>query len=248
MNIGGMYCCYNGNLLLHGCMPVDEKGNFQEFSYGGHKYSGKKLLDFFDKKIRSIFYCDCREDNGLFFYLWQGQYSPLFGKCDMTTFERYFIEDKATHDEVKNAYYKLRDNEEFCIKLLNEFGLTSEGHIINGHTPVKETKGENPIKANGRTIVIDGGMSRAYHKTTGHGGYTLTYNSYGLQIMSHDIFQSKEESIKNETDIISTKRVVDKLCRKKVADTDSGARIKKQIELLKILLEEYRQGMICERY
>ena len=248
INKGGMYCCYNGNLLLHGCMPVDENGSFQEFSYGGKKYSGKNLLDFFDKKIRSIFYCGCREDNGLFFYLWQGRYSPLFGKCDMTTFERYFIDDKSTHEEVKNAYYKLRDNEEFCIKLLNEFGLTSEGHIINGHTPVKETKGENPIKANGRTIVIDGGMSRAYHKTTGHGGYTLTYNSYGLQIMSHDIFQSKEESIKNETDIISTKRVVDKLCRKKVADTDSGARIKKQIELLKILLEEYRQGAICERY
>ena len=248
INKGGMYCCYNGNLLLHGCMPVDENGNFQEFSYGGKKYSGKNLLDFFDKKIRSIFYCGCREDNGLFFYLWQGRYSPLFGKCDMTTFERYFIEDKSTHEEVKNAYYELRDNEEFCIKLLNEFGLTSEGHIINGHTPVKETKGENPIKANGRTIVIDGGMSRAYHKTTGHGGYTLTYNSYGLQIMSHDIFQSKEEAIKNETDIISTKRVVDKLCRKKVADTDSGARIQKQIELLKILLEEYRQGAICERY
>ena len=248
INKGAMYSCYNDNLLIHGCMPVDSEGNFQKFTYENKQYEGKALLDFFDRKIRSIFYSEEREDNGLFFYLWQGEFSPLFGKRDMTTFERYFIEDKATHEEVKNAYYKLRDNEEFCIKLLNEFGLTSEGHIINGHTPVKETKGENPIKANGRTIVIDGGMSRAYHKTTGHGGYTLTYNSYGLQIMSHDIFQSKEESIKNETDIISTKRVVDKLCRKKVADTDSGARIKKQIELLKILLEEYRQGAICERY
>ena len=235
INKGAMYSCYNGNLLIHGCMPVDSEGNFQKFTYENKQYEGKALLDFFDRKIRSIFYSEEREDNGLFFYLWQGEFSPLFGKRDMTTFERYFIEDKATHEEVKNAYYKLRENEEFCVKLLKEFGLTKDGHIINGHTPVKETKGEDPIKANGRTIVIDGGMSRAYHKTTGHGGYTLTYNSYGLQIMSHDIFQSKKKALKDETDIVSTRRVVDKLIRKKVA-------------LLKLLLDEYRKGTIVERY
>ena len=248
INKGAMYSCYNGNLLIHGCMPVDSEGNFQKFTYENKQYEGKALLDFFDRKIRSIFYSEEREDNVLFFYLWQGEFSPLFGKRDMTTFERYFIEDKATHEEVKNAYYKLRENEEFCVKLLKEFGLTKDGHIINGHTPVKETKGEDPIKANGRTIVIDGGMSRAYHKTTGHGGYTLTYNSYGLQIMSHDIFQSKKKALKDETDIVSTRRVVDKLIRKKVADTDNGAKIKKQIDLLKLLLDEYRKGTIVERY
>lgn len=248
INKGAMYSCYNGNLLIHGCMPVDSEGNFQKFTYENKQYEGKALLDFFDRKIRSIFYSEEREDNGLFFYLWQGEFSPLFGKRDMTTFERYFIEDKATHEEVKNAYYKLRENEEFCVKLLKEFGLTKDGHIINGHTPVKETKGEDPIKANGRTIVIDGGMSRAYHKTTGHGGYTLTYNSYGLQIMSHDIFQSKKKALKDETDIVSTRRVVDKLTRKKVADTDNGEKIKKQIDLLKLLLDEYRKGTIVERY
>ena len=248
INKGAMYTCYNGNLLIHGCMPVDSEGNFQKFTYENKQYEGKALLDFFDRKIRSIFYSEEREDNGLFFYLWQGEFSPLFGKRDMTTFERYFIEDKATHEEVKNAYYKLRENEEFCVKLLKEFGLTKDGHIINGHTPVKETKGEDPIKANGRTIVIDGGMSRAYHKTTGHGGYTLTYNSYGLQIMSHDIFQSKKKALKDETDIVSTRRVVDKLTRKKVADTDNGVKIKKQIDLLKLLLDEYRKGTIVERY
>ena len=248
INKGAMYSCYNGNLLIHGCMPVDSEGNFQKFTYENKQYEGKALLDFFDRKIRSIFYSEEREDNGLFFYLWQGEFSPLFGKRDMTTFERYFIEDKATHEEVKNAYYKLRENEEFCVKLLKEFGLTKDGHIINGHTPVKETKGEDPIKANGRTIVIDGGMSRAYHKTTGHGGYTLTYNSYGLQIMSHDIFQSKKKALKDETDIVSTRRVVDKLTSKKVADTDNGTKIKKQIDLLKLLLDEYRKGTIVERY
>ena len=249
INKGAMYKCYNGNLLLHGCMPVTESGEFQEFSYDNKKYKGRELLDFFDKKVRSIFYSDNRDGNGIFFYLWQGEFSPLFGKRDMTTFERYFIEDKTTHEEVKNSYYKLRDDEQFCIKLLKEFGLTKQGHIINGHTPVKETKGENPIKANGRTIVIDGGMSRAYHKTTGHGGYTLTFNSYGLQIISHDIFQSKEKSLKDETDIISTKRVVDKkLERKLIGDTDNGKEVKVQIEQLKILLKAYQNGDLVERY
>ncbi len=246
---GSMYKCYNGNLLLHGCLPVNEKGEFQTFSYEGESYKGKKLLDFFDSKIRQIFYSKEKIGNELFFYLWQGEYSPLFGKKDMTTFERYFIEDKESHIEEKNFYYKLRETENFSIKVLKEFNLPTDGHIINGHTPVKAKKGEDPVKANGRTIVIDGGMSKAYNKTTGHGGYTLTYNSYGLQIMKHNVFEDKNIAILNETDILSTKRVVDKIeNRKIIKDTDVGKEIINQISQLKALLLEYKKGSIQETY
>ncbi|MBF0715232.1 fructose-1,6-bisphosphatase [Gemelliphila palaticanis] len=249
LNNGSMYKCYNENLLLHGCMPSDEKGNFQSFIYKNKKYSGKNMLDFFDEKVRRAFYSKQNIGDDIFFYLWQGEYSPLFGKKDMTTFERYFISDKEAHIEEKNKYYELRDNVDYCNKLLLEFGLDPSGHIINGHTPVKAKKGEDPIKAAGRTIVIDGGMSRAYHNTTGHGGYTLTYNSYGLQIMKHNIFSSKEQSIKEETDIVSTKRVVDEiLVRKTIKDTDIGKNIIKEILQLKRLLKEYKTGKIREKF
>lgn len=248
INNGSMYKCYNGNLLLHGCMPSDEKGYFQSFTYKNKNYSGKNMLDFFDEKVRRAFYSKQNTGDDIFFYLWQGEYSPLFGKKDMTTFERYFIFDKEAHIEEKNKYYQLRDNVEYCNKLLLEFGLDTSGHIINGHTPVKAKKGEDPIKANGKTIVIDGGMSRAYHNTTGHGGYTLTYNSYGLQIMKHEIFSVKERAIKDETDIVSTKRVVDEiLVRKTIKDTDIGKEILKEIEQLKRLLKEYKYGKIREK-
>lgn len=246
---GSMYKCHNGNLLLHGCMPTTEDGEFQKFVYKNKEYSGKAMLDFFDTKVRKAFYSREKNGDSIFFYLWQGEYSPLFGKKDMTTFERYFIADKESHIEVKNSYYKLRDNEEFCINLLKEFGLGEDGHIINGHTPVKSSKGEDPIKAKGRTIVIDGGMSRAYHKTTGHGGYTLTYNSYGLQIMKHEIFKSKVDAIKGETDIVSTKRVVDKILnRKTIKDTDIGKELLIQIKHLNNLLSSYKNGKIVEKY
>ncbi|MBF0713924.1 fructose-1,6-bisphosphatase [Gemella sp. GH3] len=249
MSKGAMYKCHNGNLLLHGCMPVTSKGDFQTFTYKNKKYSGKEMLDFFDNKVRKAFYSKEKQGDDIFFYLWQGEYSPLFGKKDMTTFERYFIADKESHTEEKNPYYKLRECAEFSKKLLLEFDLTEDGHIINGHTPVKSSKGEDPIKADGRTIVIDGGMSRAYHNTTGHGGYTLTYNSFGLQIMKHDIFVSKETAIKDETDIVSTKRVVDKILnRKTIKDTDIGKELLIQIKHLKLLLENYQTGKIIEQF
>ncbi|WP_252344653.1 fructose-1,6-bisphosphatase [Gemella sp. zg-1178] len=248
INSGAMYKCHNGNLLLHGCMPVDENGDFKGVNYKNKLYKGKEMLDFFDSKVRKAYYSKEQKGHGIFLYLWQGENSPLFGKKDMTTFERYFIDDKESHIELKNPYYKLRDREEFSKKLLKEFGLNEDGHIINGHTPVKATKGEDPIKANGRTIVIDGGMSKAYNKTTGHGGYTLTYNSYGLQIMKHDIFTSRDEAIKLETDIVSTRRVVDKnLNRKMIKDTDTGLELQNQIKVLKILLENYKSGEIREK-
>lgn len=248
INNGAMYKCYNDNLLIHGCMPVDEDGNPKGITYEGKTYYSKEVLDFFDKKVREIFFSNKKDGHGIFLYLWQGENSPLFGKKDMTTFERYFIADKESHVEEKNPYYKLREKEEYAKRLLKEFGLTGEGHIINGHTPIKSKNGEDAIKANGKTIVIDGGMSKPYNKTTGHGGYTLTYNSIGLQIMKHDIFSNKENAIKLETDIVSTKRVVDKnLKRKMIRDTDTGKEIIKQIEILKLLLSKYRSGEINEK-
>ncbi|MDO4814680.1 MAG: fructose-1,6-bisphosphatase [Gemella sp.] len=247
INKGAMYKLHNGNLLLHGCMPVDKDGNFQGLEYGGKYYSGKDLLTFFDEKIRKTFYGKEQEGDPIFLYLWQGSNSSLFGKKDMTTFERYFLGNKDLHTEVKNAYYKLREDEVFAKKLLLEFGLDETGHIINGHTPVKAVKGEDPIKANGRVIVIDGGMSKAYNKTTGHGGYTLTYNSYGLQLMKHDLFVDKADAIKVEKDIISTKRVVDReLRRKRIKDTDVGKELIQQIVVLKELLQAYQNGDIAE--
>ncbi|MEH7484585.1 fructose-bisphosphatase class III, partial [Neobacillus drentensis] len=174
-------------------------------------------------------------------YLWNGEYSSLFGKREMTTFERYFIQDKETHKEKKNPYYYLRENEELCKKLLAEFDLDPEqGHIINGHTPVKEIEGENPIKANGRMIVIDGGFSKPYQSVTGIAGYTLLYNSYGMQLVAHKQFQSKEDVLSDGTDVLSVKRVVDKeLVRKKVRETNIGKELLQEISNLNSL-REYR--------
>ncbi|MBF0709943.1 fructose-bisphosphatase class III [Gemella sp. GL1.1] len=247
VNKGSMYKLYDGDLLLHGCIPVDQEGNFLSMKYGETMYEGRELLDFFDSKLRKAFYSNEKKGDGVFLYLWQGERSSLFGKKDMATFERYFIKEKETHKEVKNPYYKLRNDEVFAKKLLLEFGLDETGHIINGHTPVKAAAGEDPIKANGRVIVIDGGMSKAYSKTTGHGGYTLTYNSCGLQLIKHDLFIDKDNAIVGETDILSTKRIVEhELERKTIAETDIGKELLKQIEILKELLDYYKSGEIME--
>lgn len=253
INKGSMYSIYNDNLLFHGCVPLNEDGSLMSAKLDGKEYSGKSLLDKFDNAVRQGFFNRRKQDNeanlDLIWYLWCGPVSPLFGKRQMTTFERYYIDDKATHEEYKNAYYELRENEETVLSILEEFGVDIEkGHIINGHTPVEEKDGEDPIKANGRLMVIDGGFSKAYQDTTGLGGYTLLYNSYGLQLVAHQPFTSREDTILNESDIASTRRVVDReLERKKVEETDVGRKLTEQIKVLKELLNAYREGTISER-
>lgn len=237
MERGSMYLCYNNNLLIHGCIPLNSDGSFKELTINQQTLKGKALLDTFEAALRSSYNDLSASDDlatDLVWYLWTGECSSLFGKNEMTTFERYFIADKSTHQEIKNDYYELRNQIDICQAILNQFGLTDrDSHIINGHTPVKEIKGENPIKAKGKMIVIDGGFSKPYQKTTGIAGYTLIYNSYGMQLVAHQPFLSKEAAIENFTDIVSAKRVVDRvLKRKKVKDTNIGHQLQYEIDLL----------------
>lgn len=181
-------------------------------------------------------------------YLWCGKNSPVFGKEKMATLERYFVVDKAVHKEDKNPYFELVQNEEVCDKILREFGLSeNESHIINGHMPVKEKNGESPIRANGKLLVIDGGFAKSYRSETGRAGYTLTYNSYGLVLSAGEPFDSKEEAVREEKDIkyeIMVNAI--RTERKKVADTDVGKELQKEIEELKLLLAAYRDGSLTE--
>ncbi|EHZ2231268.1 fructose-1,6-bisphosphatase [Listeria monocytogenes] len=250
---GSMFLTYNGNLLYHGCIPLHEDGTFMEMKLRGEKYAGRALLEQFEILTREAYVrppgtkekkyaCD------IVWYLWTGAISSLFGKSEMTTFERYFVAEKETHKEEKNPYYKLRNDEFICKQILEEFSLDGKcGHIINGHTPVKEGKGESPIKASGKMLVIDGGFAKAYHKETSLAGYTLLFNSYGLQLVSHQPFTTKEDAIKNETDILSTRQVIEmEINRKRVRDTDIGAKLSEQAEDLKVLLDAYRNGLLHE--
>ncbi|EUJ29706.1 fructose-1,6-bisphosphatase [Listeria cornellensis] len=249
---GSMVLTYNSNLLYHGCIPLNEDGSFMEMTLKGQKYAGRALLEQFEQIAREGYFRTSGTPEkkyalDIVWYLWTGAASSLFGKSEMTTFERYFVEDKETHVEKKNAYYKLRNEEKICHQILAEFELDSSGHIINGHTPVKEGKGESPIKAGGKMLVIDGGFSPAYQKTTGLAGYTLLYNSFGLQLVSHQPFTSTEDAIQQETDILSTRQVIEtETERKLVRDTDIGKDLLRQIDELKCLLSAYRQGMIKE--
>ncbi len=246
INNGTMYLVYNDNLLIHGCLPLNSDGSFKTLTIQSQTYAGKTLLDKFEHALRTAYEQPHVADDlatDLIWYLWSGECSSLFGKTKMTTFERYFIKDKSTHQEYKNAYYHLREDEQICRKILKEFGLSSEqSHIINGHTPVKEIKGENPIKANGRMLVIDGGFSKPYQKTTGLAGYTLLYNSYGMQLVAHKAFSSVEQAVRDHQDIVSVKRIVDRpLERKKVKDTTIGRGLQKEIDELETLLTYLQQ-------
>ncbi len=235
---GSMYLKYNGNLLLHGCVPVDKNGDLEEWRVNGKSYSGKSLFDYFDSVIRAALNNPTTKDclnSDIIWYLWTGKMSPLFGKDKMTTFERYFIDDAELHVEKLNPYYSLRKEEWFADKLFEDFGLSKDGHIINGHTPVK--RGTSPIMANGKIFVIDGGMSKPYHKTTGIGGYTLLSNSNGLQLVTHEPFTTRQKAIEDMTDVVSTKRVIEQsIHRKTVAETDIGKKLQQQIDELKKLL------------
>lgn len=243
MREGKLYLPYNGNLLIHGCIPVDENGEMESFEIEGEQLSGRELLDVFEYHVRIAFdHKEITDDisTDLVWYLWTGKYSSLFGKRAMTTFERYFIENKASHTEEKNPYYHLREDVDMIRKMLKDFGLNpDEGRIINGHTPVKEIDGEDPIKADGKMLVIDGGFSKAYQSTTGIAGYTLLYNSFGMQLVAHQEFNTKEKVLSDGSDELSVKRVVDEeLQRKKIKDTNVGKELQDQIDILKILMHD----------
>lgn len=242
MKKGSLYLKYNGNLLIHGCIPLDEQGQMEQMTIEGKTYAGRELLDVFEQYVRYAFAHPEQTDDlatDMIWYLWTGEKSSLFGKREMTTFERYFIQDKRTHKERKNPYYHLREKEAICKRILTDFGLDAEqGHIINGHTPVKEIDGENPVKASGKMIVIDGGFSKAYQPTTGIAGYTLLYNSFGMQLVAHQKFTSKKDVLQNGTDVLSVKRLVDEeLERKKVLETNVGQGLLQEIHILKSLLQ-----------
>ncbi len=251
---GSMYKIFNSNLLFHGCIPINEDGSLKKVTFQGRRYLGKSYLDAIECAVREGYFNEAHTEAkraciDLTWYLWCGQDSPLFGKNKMTTFERYFIDDKESHTEVKNPYYNLRNDESVCETILSDFGLIpKDSHIINGHVPVKVKKGESPIKANGRLIVIDGGFAKAYQKETGIAGYTLIYNSHGLLLVSHEPFESTENAILQERDIFSSKVALQySKERIRVRDTDNGKNIQKRINDLQKLLFAYRSGMIKEK-
>lgn len=250
---GHMYKNFNDNILFHGCIPMTEKGDFEKVEILGKSLKGKELMEHIESVAHKAYYGENTEEKNdaidLMWYFWCGPKSPLFGKDKAATFERYFLEDKQTHKENKNPYYNLINNEEICNKILENFESNiEEGHIINGHMPVKAKDGESPIKANGKMIVIDGGFAKAYQSTTGIAGYTLTYNSHGLILAMNEPFESKCKAIEEGLDIRSQTILKENIVnRKKVSDTDIGKKLKEEVEDLKKLLSAYRSGVLKEK-
>lgn len=247
---GSLYLIYNNNLLYHGCVPFDEDGNFIKVQVGDKHLYGKCLYDELDMLCRKAYYLPPGPDKtyaqDIMWFIWCNKNSPLFGKNKMATFERYFIDDTSTWEEVKNPYYRLLEDEETINKILTAFELDpATSRIINGHVPVKNK--ENPVKCNGKLMIIDGGFSKAYQKTTGIAGYTLVYNSKRMFLAAHKPFTSTEEAIQNEDDIHSDHIIVENFPQRHlVSDMDNGKLIKEQISDLKELLYAYRQGIIRE--
>lgn len=250
---GCMYSIANSNLMYHASVPLNEDGSLKEVEILGKKYKGISLMKKTGHLVREAFNEDTPKERKDFardyiWYLWCGKNSPLFDKDKMTTFERYFIKDKETHTETKGYYYKYNNSEEVVDMILDNFGVEGKHrHIINGHTPVKVLKGETPIKANGKLLVIDGGFSRAYQPETGIAGYTLTYHSRGLELVQHQPFHSTEEAIENGYDIKSSTQIVEMNSQRMyVKDTDKGKVLLAKVDNLKKLLYAYRNGFIKE--
>ncbi len=251
---GGLYKVHNGNLLYHGCVPLNPDGSFRSVNLFGHAYAGRALYDALEGYVRKGYYAsenreERRRGQDVLWYIWAGPGSPVFGKDKMATFESYFIEDPAASKEKKNSYYKLYEQEEILDSILKEFGLTDPAaHIINGHVPVQVRKGDTPLKCGGKLLVIDGGFSKAYQSKTGIAGYTLIVNSHGMSLMAHELFESKEASVLNGTDIVSDSIPVEQYARRHlIADTDIGAELHEQITDLEQLLEAYRDGVLKEK-
>lgn len=250
---GSMYKVYNGNLLYHGCVPLNPDGSFKKVNIYGKEYSGKALYDVLESYVRKAFFSKDEKERekgrDIMWYIWTAPDSPLYGRSKMATFERYFLADKSMHHESKNAYYHLFDKEETAINILKEFGLTGDFiHIINGHVPVERMAGENPVKCNGKLILIDGGFSKTYRRKTGIAGYTLTYNSYGLTLSAHEPFDWSNEAVRDELDIVSHQEAVEYRDKRiLVGDTDVGKRMMIRIGELKKLIQAYQDGEIAER-
>jgi len=251
---GNLYKIYNGNLLYHGCIPLNQDGTLKDVNVQGTICHGRKLYDILENYVRRGFSAASESERRLgrdmMWYIWLHEDSPLFGKNKMATFERYFLADKETHKEIKNPYYHSLEDEVVVDRIMAEFGISTDGgHIINGHVPVKTRKGENPVKCGGKVLVIDGGFSKAYQKETGIAGYSLTYNSYGLILAALEPFESTEAAIEHEIDIRSDSIIVKRVnTRTLVGDTDIGKTLKEKIADLEMLLDAYRKGILVERY
>ena len=254
---GAMYRYYNGVLMFHGCIPMEADGSFTQLEIYGVKCRGRSLFDRCEELVRQGRYSKDetlrRRGADFMWYLWCGSKSPLFGKDKMATFERYFLAEKETHVEEKGWFFKLRDKDDVTAErmadtVLDAFGVTGDNrHIINGHVPVHVKKGESPIKANGKLMVIDGGFAEPYHKETGIAGYTLVYHSREFELVQHEPFTNVDDAVREGRDIKSTTQIVATTGhRLHVADTDRGRELQQQIEDLRALLYAYRHGLITE--
>lgn len=249
---GSLYLVRNGFLLYHAAIPLNADGSFSEAEVCGKRVSGKELMDRTDEVIRMAYYGEGKEKQDALdymLYLWEGEFSPLYNKDKMTTFERYFIADKTPHEEKKGAYFTLSDDENICENILKEFGLDPQtGRIVNGHVPVRTIKGETPTRANGKRFVIDGGFSKPYQEKTGIAGYTLIYNSHGIQLVEHESFESREQAVLSGSDIHSRTLLQDNSDhRLRIRDTDQGKEMLEQLKSLEQLLHAYRTGLYRQR-